>query len=136
MSLSALDVNVSDIDVSALGINVSSLDIKTEVDNKTEVDTKREVDFKSASVFKSVDQPDISAVEQTAAQLMNVAIPDNFVKKKLLDTLAADKSVVEPLAEDNFEFAALIEMTNTNNIFQSGPNPSPAADSLSDVKYV
>lgn len=30
MSLSALDVNVSDIDVSALGINVSSLDIKAE----------------------------------------------------------------------------------------------------------
>ncbi|XP_034254611.1 serine/arginine repetitive matrix protein 2-like isoform X2 [Thrips palmi] len=35
MSLSALDVNVSDIDVSALGINVSSLDIKADnVDNE------------------------------------------------------------------------------------------------------
>lgn len=37
MSLSALDVNVSDIDVSALGINVSSLDIKTEGGDTGEV---------------------------------------------------------------------------------------------------
>lgn len=54
MSLSGLDVNVSDIDVSALGINVSSLDIKAE---NVDIDTKPVI---TTEVVKQVDNNVIS----------------------------------------------------------------------------
>lgn len=119
MSLSTLDVNVSDIDVSALGINVSSLDIKAE---NVEIESKP---VKATEV-----------VNQVKSDVKNL---DGIIK--------AEETVPPPVSSglDNVqdpEFAALFgvpqgsvtEATSLSSQDRSQlPHPSSDVEQLHDI---